>query len=44
VCVHQEQGLLIRMTEDTLGPIGEIHPILQHVTRSQGYNIMGTSK
>jgi hypothetical protein len=38
--VNQEQDLLIQVTEDTLGPLGEIHPMLQHVTRSQrmGYH------
>jgi hypothetical protein len=38
--VHQEQDLLIRVTEDTLGPLGETHPMLQHVTRSRAWNIM----
>jgi hypothetical protein len=23
-----------------MGPLGEIHPMLQHVTRSRGWNIM----
>jgi hypothetical protein len=38
--VDQEQDLLIQVTEDTLGPLGEIHPMLPHVTRSRrmGYN------
>jgi hypothetical protein len=29
--------------KDTLGPLGEIHPMLQHVTRSRGWNITETS-
>jgi hypothetical protein len=33
--MNQERDLLIRVTEDTLGPLGEIHPMLQHVTRSR---------
>jgi hypothetical protein len=33
--VNQEQDLLIQVTEDTLGPLDEIHPMLQHVTRSR---------
>jgi hypothetical protein len=37
--MHQERDLLICVTEDTLGPLGEIHPVLQHVTRSRGWNI-----
>jgi hypothetical protein len=37
--MHQEQDLLSHMTEDTLGPLGEIHPMLQCVTRSRGWNI-----
>jgi hypothetical protein len=38
--VNQERDLLIQVTEDTLGPLGEIHPMLQHVTRSRrtGYH------
>jgi hypothetical protein len=32
--VNQERDLLIQVTEDNLGPLGEIHPMLQHVTRS----------
>jgi hypothetical protein len=38
--VNQERYLLIQVTEDTLGPLGEIHPMLQHVTRSRrmGYH------
>jgi hypothetical protein len=41
--VNQERDLLIRVTEDTLGPLGEIHPMLQYVTTSRGCDIMGTS-
>jgi hypothetical protein len=33
--MHQERDLLICATEDTMGPLGEIHPMLQHVTRSR---------
>jgi hypothetical protein len=38
--MNEERDLLIQVTEDTLGPLGEIHPMLQHVTRSRrmGYH------
>jgi hypothetical protein len=38
--VNQERDLLIQLTKDTLGPLGEIHPMSQHVTRSRriGYH------
>jgi hypothetical protein len=38
--VNQERDLLIQVTEDTLGPLSEIHPMLQYVTRSRrmGYH------
>jgi hypothetical protein len=41
--VNQERDFLIQVTEDTLGPLNEIHPMLQHVTRSRGWNITGMS-
>jgi hypothetical protein len=39
--VNQERDLLIQVIEDTLGPLGEIHPMLQHVTRSQRMGYQG---
>jgi hypothetical protein len=42
--MHQERDLFIRVTEDTMGELGESHPMLQHVTRPRGWNITGTSK
>jgi hypothetical protein len=41
--VNQERDLPIRVMEDTLGPLGEIHPMLQYVTRLWWWNITGTS-